>query len=105
MTTLTVRMYVEIGPLDDLLYPCHVTRVFGVTMLASYEHATKLAVAEYVADTLTPDEQTVLRAGYGVVPDGERADDAWLEGMVDPVVPDALALPWLRRGARGPQDN
>jgi hypothetical protein len=97
---MPVRLYVEIGPLDPWLHPAFVTRDLGVTMLAIDDCASRMSVAMFVADELTPDEQTVLRAAYGCPPHGHTFDSEWLEGTVDPVVPDPVALPWLRSSAR-----
>jgi hypothetical protein len=93
-------LYVEIVPLDPLLYPAHVTRAYGLTMLAVDETARRLDVAAFVADELTPEEQTILRTAYGVPPCGQSFDPEWLEGTVSPVVPESLTWPWLRTEAR-----
>ena len=92
----TPRVYVEIGDLDPELYPCHVTRVLGVTTVSISEGARRSDVALFFADHLSPAEQTVVRLAYDCPAYGQPVADHWLDGVVDPVVPDAVAWPWQR---------
>lgn len=93
-TTRTVDVYLRVKSLPRPLWPAHVVREDGTTLVTVDPSSTRAEIAMWSPDHLTVDEMNAYRWAYGQPLVGFPLDEWWMtDECFPPVVPDPVRVP------------